>query len=202
MNVRLQHERSFLAGFWSPEIITSGAHLCMNHYQVRLQMITCTQDHREINVAAQRCLYMLDQEFSDTIFLHNQHYEPARFMQSLGMNVTTLPGDPVDQIIGIMLFCKLNAVMCQKVMITQLEISSTRGEDVWYIHSQNESLGPFDELGWWTEETLHHHDIDSEHGNVSTIKPDPWYELELSWPSDTDQDSTVVYANFKKNDKN
>ena len=195
----MRHEWHFLASFWSPEILGTDRYLCANDYQVRAEFITHTADNREINLAIQRCLYMLDQEFSDTVFLSQDHQEPASFMRSLGMDVTTMPGDPVDQMIGMMLYCKFNAVMEGRVSVTHLEISSERGDHVWYLHDQNESLGPFAASGWWTSTTPTHADWAESADAVPTIQPDPWHEAGLTWPVQS-AESTVVYANFHDKD--
>jgi hypothetical protein len=200
MNVRLQHERSFLASTWSPDLLPGSQNFLTNHYHVRIRMITHVLDNQEINIAAQRSLYMLDTEFSDTVFLNQQYEEPARFMQSLGMDVTLLPGEPVDQIIGMMLYCKLNAVMAGRITVTQLEICSERGDHVWYLHERDEPLGPFESQGWWNLEDPMHIDTPPLETDTPSIQPDPWHSLELAWPVEP-VPSTVVYADFRSNDK-
>ena len=148
MNVQLRHQREFLAAFWIPDDIFNTS-LVMNHYKIDLRMITATSDQREINVAVARCLYMIDQEFTDTVFVEQCHGDLIEHLEAAGADVTELPAQPVDQIIGIMLYCKLNAVMEQRVRISRLELSSVRGQDVWYAHDENETQGPFDTAGWW-----------------------------------------------------
>jgi hypothetical protein len=110
--------------------------------------------------------------------------------------------EPVDQIIGIMLFNKFNAVMEGRMEVTALDISSTQGDGVWYQHDDGDTQGPFVESGWWHESTLKHNDIetDTTEDNVVKVRPSDWLEYDLMW---TDNDApltnnTVVFGKFPK----
>lgn len=197
MNVQLRHSREFLAGFWSPD--EDWAHtLTANLYQIELNLLTQTQDQGEINVAVGRALYMIDAEFTDTVFFGDSDHEAADLFAHMGVNVTTLPGPAVDQIIGMMLYCKLQAVMEQRVVIQKLEISSVKGNHVWYVHDDLESLGPFTGEGWWHQpDTVHCRDP-HDRDDIAKIQPNVWKDLSLDWPGTDQPNSKILYVDFSR----
>jgi hypothetical protein len=115
-----------------------------------------------------------------------------------------MPEDPVDQILGIMLYHKLNAITENHMVITDIEISSTHGENIWYLHSNNELSPSILQPEWWTSIDLTHCDFDVETSEkvVELAQPTTWRDLDLSWSSnvaDSELENTVVFADFKKN---
>jgi hypothetical protein len=123
----------------------------------------------------------------------------------LGVNVTTLPADPVDQVVGIMLYCKLNAIMEGRMTVDSLNIASQLGDQVWYLHDAQDNLDMFTVDGWWHSPSAQHHTLtlDAYPDNVIQVAPSAWIEHGLLWPEATTESSggTVVFGNFPKNAK-
>jgi hypothetical protein len=140
-----------------------------------------------------------------TVFINQANMERAEFLQLAGCNVTTLPEEPVDQIIGMMLYYKLNAIMEDRMVITNLDISSRLGDGVWYQHDEEDVAGPFVPDGWWHKSSIQHETIEREEepGNVVKVISTGWYEMSLEWPENTmpPSDNTVVYGKFPRNEK-
>jgi hypothetical protein len=194
MNVRLEYNLQFTAGvYWENQMF-------MNRYLVKLYMMTNSSDPAVQNIAYERLKYFVYDQMANTIFINYEHQKQCRALIAAGLKITTLPGEPVDQLIGIMLCAKLNAIMEQNIIVHEVEVSSDLGENMVYLHSSEESLGPFSGPGWWHEADHTHCDwslIDSEK-TVAMHQAGAWRELELAWP---DQDSThgnntVVFAKF------
>jgi len=123
----------------------------------------------------------------------------------MGIRVTTLPEEPVDQIVGMMLYYKLNAVMEQRMTVTGLDIASSLGDNVWYQHDEDDLSGPFATDGWWYRASMQHESIEPDPvlDNVVKVIPTGWYELNLDWPENSAPivDNTIVYGKFPRNDK-
>jgi len=200
MNIRLQYDLDFLGGIYYENALQ------INSYSVVLQVITQTADPVELNIAWERLKAFVHIELADTVFVNQTHHEQAEMLTMLGVNVTTLPEDPVDQVIGLMLLCKLNAIFEGRLRITQLDISSTIGDDVWYLMDEEDGLGVFAEPGWWHEPTVQHSNIDLEKSSEKVLKVSPaaWIEYGLTWPEIVDKNSkkaqTVVYAKFPRHE--
>ena len=198
MNVRLQYDLDFMAGIYYEN------RLQLNHYNVGIQLLTQVSNSTEINIAMERTKAFVYAELCDTVFFGPQDTEKADMFQMMGMNVTTLPDQPVDQIVGIMLYCKLNAVMQGRMIITKLDIQSYLGDSVWYSHDEEDAVGLFAEDGWWHKESCQHNNIDtiSYTDKVVKVVNQGWHEYGLDWPEATQEHAgnTVVFANFSKNE--
>ena len=201
MNVRLQYDIEFLAGIYYDN------QLQMNSYSASLSLVTRTKDTKSTNVAMDRLKAFVYGELESTVFINQNYHEHAEMMQIMGANVTTLPEEPVDQIVGMMLYYKLNAIMERRMEIVQLDISSRLGDGVWYMHSEDDLSGPFAKDGWWHQSSLQHNTLDPVDAEINVVKvvPNAWMEYGLIWPeTDTVQvnqtANTVVFANFSKHE--
>ena len=199
MNVRLQYDLDFLAGIYYND------RLQMNSYSVSMSLLTKTTDAVNTNIAMDRLKIFMHGELANTVFINQALRERAEMLQIMGVNVTTLPEEPVDQIIGMMLYYKLNAIMEGRMSVTRLDLSSVLGDSVWYQHDEEEdSPGPFRAEGWWHTPTVQHDTVTvgDAGDNVVKVVPNAWIEYGLTWPEDTTEPTanTVVFANFSKNE--
>jgi hypothetical protein len=199
MNVRLQYDLDFLAGVYYED------QLQMNRYTVSLNLLTKSKDSASTNIALDRVKAFVHGALESTVFINQANVERAEFMQMIGINVTTLPQEPVDQIVGMMLYYKLNAVMEDRMTVTGLDIASSLGDNVWYQHDEEDLSGPFAGEGWWHQASMQHESVERnpETGNIVKVMSTGWYELNLEWPENTAPVSanTVVFANFPRNEK-
>lgn len=203
MNVKLRYSITFPAAAWFQE------QLLMGNYTLTLNLLTQTLDPEDQNIALDRVKYFLHNEMHSTIFVNQADSDHAESFADLGLNVTTLPQEPVDQIVGIALYYKLNAIMEGRMKLTELVFSSDAGDNVEYFHDENEKTALFPERGWWTEPGLRHSDIvleDEENSDNNVIALSPtadseWQEQELSWHQAevTNDLAQVVFANFDQN---
>lgn len=195
MNIRLQSNLEFLgAVFFADE-------LQLNSYQVNLGLVTNTKNTLKINVAMERLKAFVHSELANAVYIHQDRMEMAELLQMIGTNIVTLPEEPVDQIIGMMLFTKLNAIMEGVMSVVSLDISSSLGDDVWYQHDDEDSIGPFAADGWWHLPTVQHDSLSQVGGDdkVVEVRPNAWIEYGLMWPDEPpNKDHSVVYANFPK----
>jgi len=199
MNVRLQYDLDFLAGIYYDD------RLQMNSYSVSMSLLTKTTDAVNTNIAMDRLKIFMHGELANTVFINQALKERAEMLQIMGVNVTTLPEEPVDQIIGMMLYYKLNAIMEGRMSVTRLDLSSVLGDSVWYQHDEEEdSPGPFRAEGWWHVPTVQHDavTVGDTGDNVVKVVPNAWIEYGLTWPEETPEPTanTVVFANFSKNE--
>lgn len=199
MNVRLEYTMGFTAGiYWEGRMV-------MNNYVARFYMLTNCDEPANQNIAFERLKHFVFNELNSTIFVSREHEQVCQQYVNAGLKITTLPAEPVDQILGIMLYCKLNAVMEDRIIVNEVELSSSLGENMVYLHAGDENLGPFQSTGWW-------HDSDPIHCDITLVDSDKvvamhragvWRELDLAWDdaeSETPVDNTVVFAEFKRDE--
>ena len=200
MNIRLRYNINFPAAAWFDD------ELMMTNYTLALRFVTQTMDPEDQNIALDRVKYFLLNELHSTVFINQSDTERAEVFTEVGLNITTLPEEPVDQVVGIMLFYKLNAIMEGRMKITEIRFSSEAGDSVEYFYSENENTDLFPATGWWHEPTLKHSDIEiddeeEESKNVVAINVnDEWQDQDLGWaqPEVTQDLGQVVFANFSQ----
>ena len=196
MNVRLHYETGFLAGVYFDD------RLQMNSYQVGLNLLTHSVDPADSNIALERVKVFID-NLNSTVFMNSCWPIHEEMMTEMGIDITPLPEEPVDQIVGMMLYYKLNAIMEGRMEIAQIELSSSLGDDVCYLHDDQDPAGPFAKDGWWNDASARRTgktagDSDS---NVVKLTHKNWRDAGLAWPDvATKTSKTVVHANFTKNE--
>jgi hypothetical protein len=202
MNVKMQYIVSFTAG------VFDGEHMEMNNYSLKLYMTTTSNDTQAHNIAFSRMKHFILNEIDSSIIISNDETEQIFAYLNAGLDVTTLPSAPVDQIVGIMLYYKLNAIAEKHLTITGIEINSMLGSGVTYTHNDDEVVTDLDIPSWWlTPDLVHCDDLldDDILVDIKSIGSDIWHELELEWPNEKDKKNTddisnkVVYADFGRN---
>lgn len=195
MNVRLQTNLEFLGAVYFAD------ELQLNSYQVNLGLVTNTKNTIKINVAMERLKAFVYSELANAVYIHQDKADMAELLQLVGTNIVTLPEEPVDQIVGMMLYSKLNAIMEGVITVVSLDISSSLGDDVWYQHDDEDALGPFAVDGWWHLPTVQHDSLNvtDADAKVVEVRPNAWIDYDLMWPEESNnKDHSVVYANFPK----
>ena len=195
MNVRIAQLVGFNAGAWY-----DGA-LEMNQYTVKLWMITQCDSAEEQNIAFRRAKHFIHGELESTIFIDDEEKSKCADLARAGLNITTLPGEPADQLIGIMLFHKLNAIMEGRIAVVEVEISA--GDAVIYLHGENETSDDLLRPDWWTSSDLTHSEFTLEDSEkvLSIPQATNWRDLNLAWPGTEESPDTgniVVFADFKQ----
>lgn len=200
MNVKLTYTTNFIAGVWWD------SRLVLSSYTVTFKMITASDSAQDTNTALDRLRYIVEEHLLDTVFIKDTDQEQIALLQAAGITTILLPEEPVDQIIGMMLYAKLSAVMEGIMLIRSIMLSSTAGDDVIYEHDAQESAAPFDQPGWWNESTptcvtqSHSESV----GSVVVLNAvNQWGDLGLAWISDVEPDqasNVLLFAEFK-NDK-
>ena len=199
MNVRLKYDLPFTAG------IHHNGSFYMNNYTLRVLMATVSDDPKDQATAFERLKYFIYTCMESTIFIDANETEQCNRYVQAGLRITPMPGEPVDQLIGIMLYHKLNAVMENRMIVFETEISSALGEYMTYLHSDEENTVGYVQPEWWTAADLTHGDfaVINSDNVVSIPQATAWREIDLGWPDDlkdADSGNVVVFADFKKPD--
>lgn len=179
-----------------------GGETRMNNYCATVYMTTNSHDSVSHNVAFERMKYFVYNCLDSTVFVNQDNESQCNLLMQAGMSITTLPGEPVDQLIGLMLYYKLNALMEDRILVEETEISSTLGENIVYLHSENEITDVESIPEWWTTPDTSHSDYVALPVDKIVAMPanTVWRELDLVWPEPetvTETGNVVVFRNFK-----
>jgi hypothetical protein len=199
MNVRLQYPIKFSASIWYD------GQLRINTYNVRLWLLTNTISPNDHNIAIDRIKYFVHGRLDSSIFISDEHRDQIQALHASGVRVTSFPGEPIDQMIGIMLYCKLTSIMEGRLLLGEVEISSELSEGIVYMHNEEEILGPYEDEGWWHNPDLTQCDTEllGDEKVMSLAKSIIWRELGLNWAdveSTEDTGNTIIFTDFNRNE--
>lgn len=195
MNVKIEYPAEFLAAaYWQDTVM-------MNSYVVRCEMVTNTRDNREQNTALERLKYILFAQMQNSVFVDQREKAAVKRLQAAGLRTVALPEQPVDQIIGMMLYSKIDAVMEGRMTVTQLKLASELGENITYFQTDNETVGPFAQKGWWNSADPSVSDSKDGGKIVSIRGTTSWQLLGLDWddPEQENNKGNTVVA-FRKDE--
>ena len=194
MNVRLEYEMNWRAAIWFE------TRLQVNDYHATISMYTNTSNQEDHVKCMERINHFVYHELTNTVFIKQDDQEQIQALSAAGIKITPLPEEPIDQIIGIALYCKLNAILEEKMIVTGVNIQSDLGDNVRYLHGDQESRGPCDTPGWWYDAGPTHSNFKPTLGGkrrvVKLNRTPSWRDLELDW-SDSEpvptNSNTVVF---------
>ena len=197
MNVRLRKNVTFTSG-----LVFDDAFL-INEYACTIWLLTVTNDHREQNIAYDRMKGWITNVLDGAIIIDSSHHNIANW-QATNARIIALPEEPVDQIMGIMLYLKLNAMMENRMVTTSIEISSAQGDGMWYVHTAGENIGEnFSIDGWWIDPRPNWSAAaPKQDGKVVNLsRQSEWSDFGLDWSQDgQEKKDSVVFADFSRHD--
>jgi len=178
MNVRINSDFTIFANTFHNDRLQA------NRYKITVAFCTKSQDPDEYTVAIDRAVYFIQGMCDNAIFVDEYGIESYPELDNMGNDVIVLPEEASDQIIGLMLFCKLNAIMEDKIQVTDVAIKSHVGGEYEYLHNEMEMIGPFEEKGWWHESIPSIRDpeqLSDEKREVYLDTLPDWSVLGLDW---------------------
>jgi hypothetical protein len=187
MNIKLDWHSDFLG------ICAYEDKIYPNHFHVDLHLITKSEDAHYQNIAFERMKVIVNELFAHGIFVGHDNPNLEKLSQIYPEKMVLLPEEAYDQVIGLALFCKLNAVMEDVMSCIKIRISSKFGEDVWYEFEDGDEMGPFskdvklkgrrkNKTPWWRRNDLMTFDAT---GNLSVTT---WEDLDLGWEPEVHDD--------------
>ena len=141
MTTRILREFAFQAGVYFEDAFS------MNMYSLSICMDVETDSIREQNIAMERIKYFLAESLESSIFVNQAETKLIEKYTTCGFKVCTLPNDPYDQIVTIMLLVKLNAIAEGRLIVTDITLGSQLSDEVNFMYDLDSPLGPFEELG-------------------------------------------------------
>jgi hypothetical protein len=110
-----------------------------------------TESIREQNVAMERIKYFLNECLENGIFVQDTEHKVIEKYNTCGFKVCTVPEEPYDQIITLLLLVKLNSITEGRLIITDMTLGSRLSDDVRFICDIESPRGPLEAPGWWTD---------------------------------------------------
>lgn len=160
----------------------------INTYDFLLSMLVETDLPKEHTVAIERLDFFIKNIVSNSVFINEEKHEAIEKYIDAGLEVITLPGEPFDQIVAMVILLKLNAIMENRIKITDITVSSLLGEGIRYPIVSETAENADIMLGdkWW-----HYSDTETTNQNIFMFEPENnvvklfddsvWAQHNLSW---------------------
>ena len=191
-NVRIGFSPNFTAGMYY------GAGVVMNTFSLDIQMITKNSNHVNQNIALERAKYIVYEQFADSIILGKDDIDQRQRFEDAGFRIIILPEEAVDQILCLAVYCKIEAIIEDQMDILDISLRSTYGGGVSYLHSDDESTGPFEQDGWWSQSTPACSVTKTSKKKVVTLDNPTWKSLDLAWSDSNEQEDVVIEIKLEK----
>lgn len=153
----------------------------INSFKTTLSIIVETEDIREQNVAMDRIDYFFHEILNNSLFIDENLTENIKVYKNAGIKIISLPEEPYDQIIGMVLLLKLNSIMEGKMHITDLNIGSYLSDWVRFTIVSEIAEHLFEDNQWFHNNTLETENNTQNESKVVKLFEDCWSELGLSW---------------------
>lgn len=153
----------------------------INSFEVTTSIYVETENIREQNVAMERLEYLFNEVLSNSIFIDESLKNEIESYRKSGIKIITLPEEPYDQIIGMVLLLKLNSIIEGKLHITDLNISSYLSDGVRLTIVSEIAENLFDGDHWFKRNSLETENSSVNESKVVKLFEDCWNELGLSW---------------------
>lgn len=180
MNIELEKSFSFSCVLPDPD---SGPWI--NNYDVRLRMTVITEDSRDYNIAYGRIKHWFFEIMQDAVLCESG--DTVSIWTATGMRCVDFPVYPMDQVIGLMLMRKLNAITENRIVIHEISVSSPADDFVSYVCHQADHLHWFDQPGWWADSGPGHSSSTKKSRNtgkvISINRAQDWKDHDLDWTS-------------------
>jgi hypothetical protein len=199
MTARIQRSFDLLVG------VHFNSKFHINVYEIELFFNVETESIKEQNIALERIKYFLNEILENSVLCEQSKDKVILDYLNAGIKVCTLPEEPYDQIIGIMLLTKCNAIAEGRLVITDISISSRMSDGVSCSHSLDDNMGPFFGKGWWEESStkINNGLINSKGKKIVRLtKPiQDWSDIFLDWSTKESKleefnASEVVFVEF------
>ena len=120
----------------------------VNLYEMDAKMEIFTEDTREQNIAVERTIHFLTTVIEDCLFISAEDKEAIAKYSAAGIKVCVLPEEPYDQIIGLILLNKCNAIMEDKIVLTDMLFGSKLSNLIKFELNHEVAKAEYPEKNW------------------------------------------------------
>ena len=178
MGTRISREFTFLSA-----VYFEGEFL-INNFDISLTLSVETDSIHEQNVAMDRIKYFINERLENCVFVQESETRTIEKYQAAGLKICTLPEEPYDQIITIILLNKLNSICEGKLVVTTIQLNSILSDGVGFIYDIDDPVNVFPyKNGWWLDSsnTISNKTIGKKEKIVRLVKKNDWVSLGLDW---------------------
>ena len=193
MSTTIQRDFTFHAAAYYDETFL------MNTYDIQLTMTVETDSIREQNIAMDRIKYFLHECLENGVFVDSSEKKVIEKYIAAGLKVCTLPEDPYDQIVTIVLLSKINAITEGRLIVSDIVLSSELSDGVKFVYDYESVLHgiPY-QYGWWMESNSCMNDFNKTQNKkdkiVKLVKSiNDWSFAGLEWKEKSVKSAEIIF---------
>lgn len=125
-----------------------------NDTDVTLHLVPCNEDPNLQHITFEKYKYCFVKILQNSIFINNQ--KEHKIFKPYSNYVIDFPERPVDQMVGVCLYSKINSIGGTNLKLNALEIESWQGENIRFIITETSPEWDFlpnepKEYYWWQD---------------------------------------------------
>tara|TARA_Y100000114_G_scaffold76337_1_gene69979 strand:- start:612 stop:1226 length:615 start_codon:yes stop_codon:yes gene_type:complete len=202
MSASMNTEQQFSANYYHEGM------MWVNHYTLAWSMVSANTDQMDQNIALDRIRYYITEVLNGSAFCNWEESEQIQNLLNASFKVVELPSVCFDQIILIALWHKFNAIVQPNMVIPDMSIKSSNGDNVEFTYShESEPMEMFDQdTAWWLSDKLTWSSTNKikKQGKIIALQKElDWKDVGLGWDTKeiSDNPGRVVLMPKKKDDK-
>lgn len=157
----------------------------INLYEADLRMVVHTIDPREQQIALDRVMHFVSNHLQNSLIIHQEETELVKKYEATGMRLCLIPEEPYDQVLGLILINKFNAIMEGRIEVTDLVFGSKLSEYIKFELSQEDAELLYGQKSWYNDNTVSIRDTDKTSKKkdkiVKLFVDDEWEKNALTW---------------------
>lgn len=154
----------------------------INLYEMTAQMEVLTDDAEEQNTAIERMLYFLSSQIENSVFVCDDEIDAIEKYRNAGIQTCVIPDEPYDQIVGMILINKCNAIMENRIVVEEIVFGSKLSNLIKFNIEADLAAVEFAGKHWYNNSNLATMDKSKKDKIVPLFdKGNDWAELELTW---------------------
>lgn len=153
----------------------------VNLFEMSATMTVHTENVADQNIAIQRMQYFISEQIEDCIFINEKEKDAIEKYQELNIKTCVIPEEPYDQIVGLILINKCNAIMEGKIIVEEIVFGSKLSNQIKFNISSEEAIVEYPEKIWYNDPTLSISNKKKKGKIVPLFGSNTWAELNLTY---------------------
>lgn len=171
----------------------------LNYYTINLTLSVETDSIREQNIAMDRIKYFLHECLETSIFVEAGEKKVIEKYLAADLRVCTLPEEPYDQIVTLMILNKLNAITEGRLIVTDIVLSSLLSDEVKFVYDyESVAAANIFDNGWWSDPSTSINDLPKANNKkdkiVKLVKSNDWAFLGLDWKEKSTKTAEIIFS--------
>jgi len=154
----------------------------VNLYEMKAYMQILTENAVEQNIAIQRLDYFLTDYIDSAVLIKETEEEAINKYRTAGLKICTTPEEPYDQIVGMILINKCNAIMEGRIVMSNMTFGSKLSNLIKFNIDQEIAAAEFAGKYWYNKHNLSLQNKTSKKDKiVNLFEQNDWKDVGLTW---------------------